>query len=105
MTVLLQSAKTACAAALENAEGVREALKTKDVLEAAQKSSTAAYRAHSVRMTFLGCSEHCKNQRGVQVLVACLCAGEQEVSSRPSHPQQQAISVPGGMCPDSPGTC
>lgn len=50
---VLQSAKTACAAALENAEGVREALKTKDVLEAAQKSSTAAYRAHSVRMNFL----------------------------------------------------
>ncbi|KAK9904021.1 hypothetical protein WJX75_002693 [Coccomyxa subellipsoidea] len=42
-----QSAKTACAAALENAEGVREALKGKNVLEAAQKSSTAAYRAHS----------------------------------------------------------
>lgn len=45
----MQSAKTACAAALENAEGVREALKGKNVLEAAQKSSTAAYRAHSVR--------------------------------------------------------
>ena len=47
--IWVQSAKTACAAALENAEGVREALKAKNVLEAAQKSSTAAYRAHSVR--------------------------------------------------------
>ncbi len=45
----MQSAKTACAAALENAEGVRDALKGKNILEAAQKSSTAAYRAHSVR--------------------------------------------------------
>lgn len=44
----MQSAKAALAAALENAEGVREAVAAKDVLEAAQKSSTAAWRAHSV---------------------------------------------------------
>lgn len=49
IAIAAQSAKAACAAALENAEGVREALKAKDTLEATQKSSTAAYRAHSVR--------------------------------------------------------
>lgn len=44
----VQSAKAALAAALENAEGVREAVAAKEVLEAAQKSSTAAWRSHSV---------------------------------------------------------
>ena len=51
MRVLLagvQSAKAALAAAVENTEGVREAVAAKEVLEAAQKSSTAAWRAHSV---------------------------------------------------------
>ena len=54
MTVLLagvQSAKAALAAAVENTEGVREAVAAKEVLEAAQKSSTAAWRAHSVSHT------------------------------------------------------
>lgn len=46
-----QSAKAALAAALENAEGVREAVAAKDVLEAVQKSSTAAWRAHAVSLT------------------------------------------------------
>ena len=45
---VVQSAKAALAAALENAEGVREAVAAKEVLEAAQKSSTAAWRSHSV---------------------------------------------------------
>ena len=44
----VQSAKAALAAAVENTEGVREAVAAKEVLEAAQKSSTAAWRAHSV---------------------------------------------------------
>ena len=54
MRVLLaaaQSAKAALAAAVENTEGVREAVAAKEVLEAAQKSSTAAWRAHSVSHT------------------------------------------------------
>ena len=48
MSWQVQSAKAALAAALENAEGVREAVAAKEVLEAAQKSSTAAWRSHSV---------------------------------------------------------
>ncbi len=45
---LVQSAKAALAAALENAEGVREAVAAKEVLDAVQKSSTTAWRSHSV---------------------------------------------------------
>ena len=44
----MQSAKAALAAALENAEGVREAVAAKEVLDAVQKSSTTAWRSHSV---------------------------------------------------------
>ena len=51
----VQSAKAALAAAVENTEGVREAVAAKEVLEAAQKSSTAAWRAHSVSATLLSC--------------------------------------------------
>ena len=50
-----QSAKAALAAAVENTEGVRAAVVGKEVLEAAQKSSTAAWRAHSVSRTLLSC--------------------------------------------------
>ena len=51
----VQSAKAALAAAVENTEGVREAVAAKEVLDAAQKSSTAAWRAHSVSQTPLFC--------------------------------------------------
>ena len=44
-----QSAKTARNSAAENLEGVRAAVAAEDVLEAAQKASIAACRAHSVR--------------------------------------------------------
>lgn len=53
LRVAAQSAKAALAAAVENTEGVRAAVAGKEVLEAAQKSSTAAWRAHSVSPTLL----------------------------------------------------
>ncbi len=53
-----QSAKAACAAAVENLEGAREAVGRKDTLEAAQKASTAAWRAHSVRLHPSGTKLH-----------------------------------------------
>ena len=62
LLAVVQSAKAALAAAVENTEGVREAVAAKEVLEAAQKSSTAAWRAHSVSPTHLFhhlCSKRC----------------------------------------------
>ena len=62
LVAAVQSAKAALAAALENTEGVREAVAAKEVLEAAQKSSTAAWRAHSVSPNTMLSHHRCCNQ-------------------------------------------